>query len=160
MAFGLGKSEKRTEDESETVPDETLEGSGDVPAPDSEHEAENGDSPVADPAAANARAQESTEYRPETFRPTFLDESKPGDSAATSASPTRPPQGDTFFVSVTRKDMTEIHRFDSPPEAQTFLEKLLEEGVPEDQVTAYSGHKLTFKVSHRPIVKLSTTAAD
>jgi hypothetical protein len=160
MAFGLGKSEKRTEDESETVPDETLEGSEDMSEPNSHREAENGDSPEAGSPAAEAQTKESAEYRPDTFRPTFLDESKPSDSTAASSPPTRQPQGDAFFVSITRQDTTEIHGFDTSSEAQAFLEKLLDEDVSEEQVTAFSGYKLAFKVSHRPIVKLSTTEAD
>jgi hypothetical protein len=160
MAFGLGKSEKRPEDEGDLGHEDPREGSEDMSPPNSHRESENGDSPAAASPAADAQAQESAEYRPEAFRPTFLDESKPGDSAATSASPTRQPQGDAFFVSVTRQDTTDIHRFDSPTEAQTCLEQLLEEGIPEEEVAAFSGQRLSFKVSHRPIVKLSTTEAD
>ena len=160
MAFGLGKSEKRTEDESETVPEETLEGSEDMSAPNSHHQGENGDSPEAGSPAADAQAQESAEYRPEAFRPTFLDKSKPGDSTAASSPPTGQPQGDAFFVSVTRQDTTEIHGFDTSSEAQAFLEKLLDEDVSEEQVAAFSGHRLAFKVSRRPVVTMSTTEAD
>jgi hypothetical protein len=159
MGFGLGKSEKRLEDEGEAALEETLEGSDDVPAPDSEHEAESGGSPIADAPAAEAQTKESAAYRPEAFRPSFLEDEAPRD-ATVAASPPPPPSGDTFFVSVTRQETTEIRRFDSPAEAQTFVEHLLEEGLPEEEVAAFSGQRLSFKVSHRPVVKLSTTEPD
>ena len=66
----------------------------------------------------------------------------------------QPPRGDAFFISVTKDDGAEIHRFESPSQAQTFVEQLLEEGVPQEEVTAFSGHRVALRVTHRPIVKL------
>lgn len=147
MPFGLGKSEKRPEDEGEAVREEALEGSEAAPAADA-------DSPLVDSPAAGGQGEASTSSRSMSFRPAYLDEAPSREGTATSQA-TPAPEGDAFFVSVTRQHTTETHRFDNPAEAQTFLEKLLEEGVPKEEVSAFSGRKLAFKVSHRPIVKLS-----
>jgi hypothetical protein len=90
------------------------------------------------------------------FRPTFLDSDTPGERA--QAAP--PPKGDAFFVSVTRDGGTETHRFDDPSQTQTFVEQLLEEGVPQEEVTAFSGHRMALRVTRRPIVKLVTGQDD
>src|SRR4030042_105680 len=68
----------------------------------------------------------------------------------------QPPKGDAFFVSVTKDGGTETHRFDGPSQAQTFVEQLLEEGVPQEEVTAFSGRRMAVRGSHRPIVKPAT----
>ena len=128
MPFGLGKSEKRAEDEGDTVREEVLEGSD---------------------VASDDQGEESAPARSTSFPPAFL-----GEGATTP--PAQPaPDGDAFFVSVTRQDSAETHRLGSPAEAQALLERLLEEGVPQEAISAFSGRKLTLKVSHRPIVKLS-----
>jgi hypothetical protein len=49
-----------------------------------------------------------------------------------------------------------LHRFDSATEAQAFVEEQLGDGVQQEDVAAFSGHRLGFNVSHRPIVKLLT----
>ncbi len=90
------------------------------------------------------------------FRPTFLDSDAPGERAPAA----QPPKGDAFFVSVTRDGGTETHRFDGPSQAQTFVEQLLEEDVPQEEVTAFSGRRMALKVSRRPIVKLVTGQDD
>ena len=90
------------------------------------------------------------------FRPTFLDSDAPGERAPAA----QPPKGDAFFVSVTRDGGTETHRFDGPSQAQTFVEQLLEEGVPQEEVTAFSGHRMALRVTRQPIVKLITGQDD
>ena len=97
-------------------------------------------------------------YRRMSFRPDYLDDTAPVEQApATAVAEAKPlPHGDAFFVSVTRDGAAEIHRFDSAIEAQDFVEQQLEDGVGQDDVTAFSGRRLAFNVSHRPIVKLLT----
>ena len=90
------------------------------------------------------------------FRPTFLDSDAPGERAPAA----QPPKGDAFFVSVIRDGGTETHHFDGPSQAQTFVEQLLEEGVPQEEVTAFSGRRMALRVSRRPIVKLVTGQGD
>ncbi len=149
MPFGLGKSEKRPEDEG-AAPEETLGGdeatTSDGPVsgvPD------DGSSATAGAPAAEHQAGGGTHVP--TFRRDFPDEAAPPEG---EAPPPPPPEGDTFFVSVTRDDAAEIHRFDDPAEAQAFVEQLLEKDVPENDVAAFSGRRLALKVSRRPIVKL------
>ena len=93
-----------------------------------------------------------------SFRPDYLDDTAPHEGAtATAVAEVRPlPQGDAFFVSVTRDGVPDLHRFDSAAEAQAFIEEQLGEGVQQEDVSAFSGHRLAFNVSHRPIVKLLT----
>jgi hypothetical protein len=86
------------------------------------------------------------------FRPSFLDENESRQATAANAPA---PGGDTFFVTVERDGAGEVHRFSDPAEAQRFVESLLEDGVPEDGVAAFAGHRLTVQVRHRPVVKLS-----
>lgn len=151
MPLGLGKSEKQAEEEGQTVPEDTLGGDKGAAAAVSDDEAVSESS---EPAAAGDQAKQGGEYRPMAFRPAFLDETPSSLGAATSPAAQRL-DCDAIFVSVARQDATEIRRFDDPSEAQSFLEELLEEGVPQEDVTAFSGHRLTLKVSHRPVVKLS-----
>jgi hypothetical protein len=157
MPFRVGKTEKQPKEEAKTIPEETLEGGENAAAAESHNEVEGGDSPVAEAPAAEAQTEESGQYRPPVFRPDYLDEAAHSGSKPEASPAAPPPQGDAFFVSVTRQDTTETHRFESPAEAQTFLEGLLEEGLSQEELTVFSGHKLPFKVRHRPIVKLSAT---
>ncbi len=160
MPFGLGKSEKRTEDE-DMAPKKTAEGSGVAPATGSDNGAREGDSPAtADPPATEDQAETGKEYRAPEFRPDYLDENAPRKGAAATTPAREPPEGDTFFVSVTKQDGSETHRFEDPAEAQAFVEQLLEDGVPQEEVTAFSGRKLALAVSHRPIVKLVSGKGD
>ncbi len=154
MPFGLGKSEKRTEDEDMT-PQETAEGSEAAPTTGSDNGAREDASPVAaSPPETEDQAKTDKEYRTPVFRPDYLDEDASRKGVAATEPAREPPKGDTFFVSVTKQDGSEIHRFENPNEAQAFVEQLLEDGVPQEEVAAFSGHKLALAVSHRPIVKL------
>ncbi len=160
MPFGLGKSEKHTEDE-DMAPKRTAEGNEVAPATGSDNGAREGDSPAtAGPPATEDQAKTDKEYRAPTFRPDYLDEDAPRKGTA-ATTPTREPlEGDTFFVSVTKQDGSETHRFEDPVEAQAFVEQLLEDGVSQEEVTAFSGRKLALAVSHRPIVKLVSGKGD
>lgn len=89
------------------------------------------------------------------FRPSFLDEQEGRRDSGSQSTPP-PPSGDTFFLVVKRAGGSENHRFDDPVEAQTFVEQLLEEGVPENDITAFSGHRLGLRVRHRPVVHLAS----
>ena len=143
MPFGLAKSEKHPKEDGE-----------DTSSADAEDEGEGGDpSSIADSPAAVDQTEESAPYQPMVFRPAFLDAATSGEGAAAPA-PAPPPEGDVFFVSVTQDGGAEVHRFDGPTEAQAFVAQLLEKGVPQEEVAAFSGRKLSFTVSHRPIVKL------
>jgi hypothetical protein len=154
MAFGLGKSEKRTEAE-DTALKETDEGGEVAPSSGSDNGTGKGDSSAtADTPATEDQTEEETPQRATVFRHDYLDEEAAREGAA-AATPTMPlPHADVFFVSVTKKDGSETHRFADPVEAQTFVEQLLEEGVAREEVTAFSGRKLALEVTHRPIVKL------
>lgn len=137
------------------TPQKTDEGSEIAPTTGSDNGATEGASPAtADPPATEDQANTDKEYRAPVFRPDYLDEDAARESAAASTPAREPPVGDTFFVSVTKKDGFETHRFENPIEAQTFVEQLLEDGVPQEEVTAFGGRKLALAVSHRPIVKL------
>ncbi len=160
MPFGLGKSDKPPEDEGATV-EETLESSVATPSAGSDNGAEVGaSSAIAEALAADDQAETGKAYRPPTFRPDYLDEDAGREGAAASASAGEPPRGDTFFVSVVKQDGCEVHRFDDPAEAQAFVEELLEKEVPEEEIAAFSGRRLSLKVSRRPIVKLSSDQED
>ncbi len=160
MPFGLGKSEKRTEDE-DMAPKRTAEDSEVAPATGSDNGAQEGDSPTtADPPATEDQAKTGKEYRAPVFRPDYIDEDTSREGAAATTPAREPLEGDTFFVSVTKQDGSETHRFEDPAEAQAFVEQLLEDGVPQEEVTAYSGRKLALAVSHRPIVKLMGSQKD
>ena len=160
MPFGLGKSEKRTEDE-DMAPKKTAEGSEVAPTTASGNGAWEGDSPAtADTPATEDQAKTGKEYRAPTFRPDYLDEDTPRKGTATTTPAGEPLEGDTFFVSVTKQDGSETHRFEDPIEAQAFVEQLLEDGVPQEEVTVFSGRKLALAVSHRPIVKLLSSQED
>ncbi len=117
MPFSLAKSDKHPKDEEETPKDAA-------------EKLADGDTAVADPPATDDQAEETP--RAPVFRPAFLDEETPSqdqDAAATETA-TPPPEGDTFFVSVTRDGGAETHRFDNPTEVQAFVEELLEADVP------------------------------
>jgi hypothetical protein len=87
------------------------------------------------------------------FRPTFLNSDAPNEPTPAA----QPPKGDVFFVSVSKDGGTETHRFDRSSQAQTFVEELLEEGVAQEQVAAFSGHRVALRVTNRPVVKLVTS---
>jgi hypothetical protein len=151
MPFGLHKSDKQPERESDPAKDEALESGQGVGAADAEG---NGSSP-ADQLPAEGQPQEAAPNS-KAFRPVFLDSDAPSERAPA----VQPPKGDAFFVSVTRNGGTENHRFDGPSQAQTFVEQLLEEGVPQEEVTVFTGRRATLKVTHRPVVKLATSQDD
>jgi hypothetical protein len=151
MPLGLGKSDKRPEHESDPAKEETLEdrqGAGTVD-PES-----SGPFPAGQPHAGGQPQEQAPDVM--AFRPTFLDSDAPSERTPAD----QPPKGDAFFVSVTRDGGTETHRFDGPSQAQTFVEQLLEEGVPQEEVTAFSGRRMALRVSRRPIVKLVTSQDD
>ncbi len=141
MPFSLAKSDKHSKDEKETLKD-------------AEKKIKDADAAVVDPQATDDQAEEETPQRAPVFRPTFLDQETPGPGAAATETATPPPEGDTFFVSVTRDGGAETRRFDNATEVQTFVEELLEADVPQEDVTAFSGHRLALKIRHRPVVKL------
>ncbi|KKL18098.1 hypothetical protein LCGC14_2478940, partial [marine sediment metagenome] len=102
MPFGLGKSEKRMEDE-DMASKKTAEGSEVAPATESDNGAREGDSPVTtDPPTTEDQAKTDKEYRAPTFRPDYLDEDTPRKGTATTTPAGEPLEGDTFFVSVTK----------------------------------------------------------
>jgi hypothetical protein len=141
MPLGLGKSDKQPQHEGDPATEEALQG--------------NQAAGTADPPNPGGQPEEDA---PDAmaFRPTFLDSDAPSERAPAA----QPPTGDVFFVSVTKDGNTETHRFDDPSEAQTFVEQLLGEGVPQEDVTAFSGCRVALKVTHRPIVKLVTGQDD
>ena len=152
MPFGLSES-TRPEDE-DAVQQETLNGEDEESANAGEG-AGDGDAQETS-APANNGQTEAKPYKRMSFRPDFLDDAAPSEGATTATAVRPLPQGDAFFVSVTRDGATELHRFDSAVEAQAFVEEQLGDGVPQEDVTAFSGRRLAFNVSHRPIVKLFT----
>ena len=152
MQFGSSKS-ARPEDEDtfqQDTSDRNVEESADA-------ESGDGDGQETSAPAGNGET-EGAPYKRMSFRPDYLDDTAPHEGApATAVAEIRPlPQGDAFFVSVTRDGASEIHRFDSAVEAQAFVEEQLGGGVQQEDVTAFSGRRLAFNVSHRPIVKLLT----
>lgn len=152
MPFRLGKSEKR--------PEKDPEGPEGTPSADLDEHAEDGDHPVAASPTDDSRMGESAPFRPMEFRPSFLDNGEPGEAAAATTPAAQVPEGDAFFVSVTQDGDSQVHRFDDPAAARAFVEEVLEKGVPEENVTAFSGRKLALKVTHRPIVKLVSAQED
>ena len=146
MPFGSSKS-AHPEDE-DAIQQDTPDGN-----------AEEGDGQETSAPAGNGQT-EGAPYKRMSFRPDYLDDTAPHEGApatATAIAEVRPlPQGDAFFVSVTRDGVSDLHRFDSATEAQAFVEEQLGGGVQQDDVTAFSGRRLAFNVSHRPIVKLLT----
>ncbi|MCH7835646.1 MAG: hypothetical protein IH864_02140 [Chloroflexi bacterium] len=151
MPFRLGKSEQQPKDEEAAV-EENLEGSEVTPTGNSDNSVHDGDSAATATAPAAEDKPQGGRQRIPTFRRAFLDEAVPDERAATT---TPPPEGDAFFVAVTEDGMAEVHRFDDPAEAQAFIEQLLQKDVPEEEVAAFSGRRLSLMVSHRPVVKLS-----
>ena len=141
MPFSLAKSDKHSKDEKETPKD-------------ADKKIKDADAAGIDPPATDDQAEEETPQRAPVFRPTFLDEETPGPRAAATETATPPPEGDIFFVSVTRDGGAETHRFGNATEVQTFVEELLEADVPQEDVTAFSGRRLALKIRHRPVVKL------
>lgn len=152
MPFGLSES-TRPEDE-DAVQQETLDGDDEASA-DAGGGAGDAGPQETDAPAGNGQT-EGEPYKRMSFRPDFLDDTAPSEGATTATAVRPLPQGDAFFVSVTRDGATELHRFDSAAEAQAFVEEQLGDGVPQEDVTAFSGRRLAFNVSHRPIVKLFT----
>jgi hypothetical protein len=96
-----------------------------------------------------AASGEEESYRAPEFRPAYMDDNRAGEAAP-------PPPGDAFFVTVNGSDGAVIHRFDDPAKAKAFVERLLDEGIGEGEVTAFAARKLTLHVSHRPVVTLLT----
>ena len=141
MPFGLSKSDKQPEHEGNPATEEALQGSQDAGTADPPNP---GGQPKEDIPDAMA------------FRPAFLDSDAPGERAPAA----QPPTGNVFFVSVTKDGGIETRRFDDPSEAQAFVEQLLEEGTPQEEVTAFSGRRVALKVTHRPTVKLVTGQDD
>ena len=152
MPFGLSES-TRPEDE-DAVQQETLDGDDEASA-DAGDGARDAGPQETDAPAGNGQT-EGEPYKRMSFRPDFLDDAAPSEGATTATAVRPLPQGDAFFVSVTRDGSPELHRFDSAVEAQAFVEEQLGDGVPQEDVTAFSGRRLAFNVSHRPIVKLFT----
>ena len=154
MPFGSSKS-ARPEDE-DAIQQDTSDGNVEETA-DADEGAGDGDAQETSALAGNGQT-EGEPYKRMSFRPDFLDDTAASEGAtATAVADVRPlPQGDAFFVSVTRDGASEVHRFDSAVEAQAFVEEQLGDGVPQEDVTAFSGRRLAFNVSHRPIVKLLT----
>ncbi len=151
MPFGLHKSDKQPEYESEPAKEKTLE---DRESAGTAHAEGSGPPPTDQPQIGGQPQEETPDAM--AFRPTFLDSDAPSERAPAA----QPPKGDAFFVSVTRDDGIQTHRFDDSSQAQTFVEQLLEKGVPQDEVTAFSGHQVALRVSHRPVVKLATSQDD
>ena len=151
MPFGRGKSDKQPEHESDPAKEETLERSQGAGTADPES---SGPFPADQPHAGGQPQEEAPNVM--AFRPTFLDSDTPSERPPGA----QPPRGDAFFVSVTRDGGIETHRFDGPSQAQAFVERLLEEGVPQEEVTAFSGHRVALRVTHQPIVKLVTSQDD
>ena len=154
MPFGSSKS-TRPEDEDalrQDTSDEDAEKSAEA-----SDGAGGGDGEETSAPAGNGQTQ-GEPYKRMSFRPDYLDDTAPHEgAAATAVAEVRPlPQGDAFFVSVTRDGVSDLHRFDSATEAQAFVEEQLGDGVQQGDVTAFSGRRLAFNVSHRPIVKLLT----
>ncbi len=143
------------------APKEAAEGSDVAPATGSDNGARKGDSPAtAGPPATEDQEKTGNEFRAPNLRPDYLDEDEPRKGAAATTPAKERPEGDTFFVSVTKQDGSETHRFEDPIEAQGFVEQLLEDGLPQEEVTAFSGRKLALAVSRRPIVKLLSSQED
>ena len=142
MPFGLSMS-TRPEDEDDEASADAGDGARDAGPQETDAPAGNGQT-------------EGEPYKRMSFRPDFLDDAAPSEGATTATAVRPLPQGDAFFVSVTRDGATELHRFGSAAEAQAFVEEQLGDGVPQEDVTAFSGRRLAFNVSHRPIVKLFT----
>jgi len=141
MPFGRGKLDKRPEHESDPANKEALEGSQGAGTADQPH-------------AGGQRQEEAPDAM--AFRPAFLDSDAPSERPPGAQSP----KGDAFCVSGTRDGVIETHRFDGPSQAQTFVEQLLEEGVPQEEVTVFSGRRVALRVTHQPIVKLVTSQDD
>ena len=152
MPFSLSEP-TRPEDE-EAVQQETV-GGDDEESANAGEGAGDGDAQETSAPANNGQTG-AEPYKRMSFRPDFLDDAAPGEGATTATAVRPLPQGDAFFVSVTRDGSPELHRFDSAVEAQAFVEEQLGDGVPQEDVTAFSGRRLAFNVSHRPIVKLFT----
>src|SRR3989337_107591 len=85
------------------------------------------DGNVEETADADEGKTEGEPYKRMSFRPDFLDDTAASEGAtATAVADVRPlPQGDAFFVSVTRDGASEVYRFDSAVEAQAFVEEKL-----------------------------------
>lgn len=160
MPFRLGKSEKLPENEGAAAPEETPAGNEDAPSAEPGEQVKQGGHPIATSPAGDSQTEGSAPYRPEAFRPAFLDDGPSGEGAPTAAPAAEIPEGDAFFVSVTEDGNSQVHRFDDPSTAGAFVEELLEKGVAQKHVAAFSGRKLALKVTRRPIVKLAAGQED
>jgi len=145
MPFGSQKPDKQPEHEGDPANEEAMEDRQDADSADSDG---SGPFPTDQPHANDQPQGENPDAM--AFRPTFLNSDEPSERAPAA----QEPKGDAFFISVARDDGIETHRFDGPSQAQAFVEQLLEEGVPQEEVTAFSGHRVALRVTHRPIVKL------
>jgi hypothetical protein len=121
-----------------------------VPAEERPEDEETAASEVEETVEETAAASEEEEsFRAPEFRPAFMDEARAGGE-------TPAPGGDAFFVTVNEGEGTSVHRFDDPVKAQGFVERLLEEGTAEGDVTAFAARRLAVQVRHRPVVTLLT----
>lgn len=137
MPIGIGKGPKGSKEE-------------EVPAEERLEDEETASSEVEETVDETAAASDEGEsFRAPEFRPAYMDESRPAAEAP-------PPGGDAFFVTVNGSEGTAVHRFDDPVKAQSFVERLLEEGTAEGNVTAFAARKLALHVRHRPVVTLLT----
>lgn len=151
MPFGIHKPDKQPENESDPAKEEDVEDKQDADTTDS---AGSGSS-TADQPRTDDQSQEGSPGAM-AFRPTFLDCDAPSERTPAA----QQPKGDAFFVSVTKDGSIETHRFDGPSQVQTFIEQLLEEGVSQEEMAAFSGRRMALKVTHRPVVKLAVSQDD
>jgi hypothetical protein len=151
MPFGIHKPDKQPENESDPAKEKAVEDRQDADTTDTEG---SGSLPADQPRTDDQSQEESPGAM--AFRPTFLDSDAPSERAPVA----QQPKVDAFFVSVTKDDSVETHRFDGPSQVQTFIEQLLEEGVPQEEMAAFSGHRIALKVTHRPVVKLAVSQDD
>jgi hypothetical protein len=136
MPTGIGRGPKGSKEE-------------EVPAVERTEDEETASSDVEETVEETAAASEDESFRAPEFRPAYMDEARPAGEAAS-------PGGDAFFVTVNGSEGTAVHRFDDPVKAQAFVERLLEEGTAEGNVTAFAARKLALHVRHRPVVTLLT----
>ncbi|MCH7523161.1 MAG: hypothetical protein IH920_05265, partial [Chloroflexi bacterium] len=109
------------------APKKTAEGSEIAPTTGSDNGREGAPQVTAGPHATEDQAKRDNVFRPPELRPDYLDEDASRESAAATPPARKPPEGDTFFVSVTKQDGVETERFKNELEAQTFVEKPLED---------------------------------
>lgn len=121
---------------------------------DVRNQAEETNGAAASPAEADRPADEQ-DGQPQRieFRRTFLDSSEPAEPAQQP----RSPAGDLFFVTVNSNGANETHCFDDAAGAASFVADLLEQGMPQESVAAFSGRRVGLKVSRRPVVQLGVS---